>query len=91
MRSKNMPPPVFYCLFSLGMGLVTTRFVHNHELAMLVATQVIWVLSLVFIRTRGMRTGGKFLETEVYNYEGFGIVAYVVGLLFGACAYAVFG
>ena len=58
---------------------------------MLVATLVIWVLSHMFIRARGQRTGGKFLETEVCYYEGFGIPAYIAGLLFGACAYAVFG
>lgn len=58
---------------------------------MLVVTQVVWVLSLVFIRVRGQRTDGKFLETEVYIYEGISIPAYVTGLLFGVCAYAVLG
>jgi hypothetical protein len=87
----NFAPPVFHCLFSLGIGLVTTRFVHAHELAMLLVTQVVWVLSLVFIRVRGQRADGKFLETEVYIYEGISIPAYVTGLLFGVCAYAVLG
>ena len=80
----------FYYLFSLGIGAVTVRFVHAHEVALLTATQVLWVLSLVFIRARAKGAGGKFLEAEVSLYHGFGIPCYIAGLLLAACFYTVF-
>ena len=89
--SGKLPPSVFHNFFSLGIGAVTTRFIHAHNVGMLVATLVLWVLSMVFISVRAKSNGGKFLEAEVYYYQGFSIPFYVAGLLFAACAYAVFG
>jgi len=90
--SRNeLPPWLFHNFFSLGIGVATARFIHAHEVAMLVATQVIWVLSMVFISARAKSNGGKFLGSEVYFYHGVSIPFYVAGLLFAACAYAVFG
>lgn len=82
---------MFHNFFSLGIGAVTARFIHAHDLAMLVATQVLWVLSMVFISARAKSNGGKFLEDEVYFYHGFSIPFYVAGLLFAACFYVGFG
>lgn len=58
---------------------------------MLVATQVLWVLSILFISMRAKGAEGKFLETEVSYYLGLSVPSYVVGLLFTGWYYAAFG
>jgi hypothetical protein len=89
-RSK-LSPPLFHNFFSLGAGIIAVRLVHHHQVWLLVATQAIWVLSLVFVNVRAKRAGGVFLEADPVLYYGFSIPLYIVGLLFAACAYAVFG
>jgi len=87
--NSKLPPSGFHNFFSLGIGAATAHFIHSHQVAVLLATQVLWVLSLVFISARAKRAGGKFLEAEISLYLGFGIPFYVAGLLFAACFYTV--
>lgn len=74
----------------MGNGALAVRFVHGHQLGLLLATQSLWVLSLIFIRVRARRAGGKFLESESVFYSGFGIPFFIVGLLLAACFYTIF-
>lgn len=80
----------FHNFFSLVIGAITVRLVHAHEVVLLVAAQVLWLLSMAFINARAKRAGGKFLEAEVSLYHGLGISLYVMGLLLAACFYTVF-
>ncbi len=92
VSSRNrLPPYGFQGFFSLGIGLVTPRFIHEHEVGMFLATQVLWVLSMLFISMRAKGGGGKFLETEASLYLGISVPAYVVGLLFAGWYYAALG
>ncbi len=88
---KQLTPSSFHNFFSLGIGAITARFVHSHQLAILAATFVLWVLSMVFICARAKRAGGSFLEDDVSFYLGFSIPFFVGGLLFATCFYTVFG
>lgn len=89
--SNKIPPPGFHAFFSGAIGAMTAHFVHSHHVAMLVATPVLWVLSLVFISVRARQAGGKFLEEYAVVYHGFSISFYVAGLFLAACYFAVFG
>jgi len=91
ISNGKLPPSSFHNFFSLGIGGMTAHFVHSHQVAVLVATQVLWLLSMVFISARAKRAGGRFLEAEVFWYHGFSIPFYVAGLLLAACFYTVFG
>jgi len=88
---EKLTPSGFHNFFSLGIGIMTARMVHGHDVTLLIATQVLWLLSLAFISARAKRTGGKFLEAEVFLYHGFSIPLYIAGLLFASCFFTVFG
>ena len=90
-KRGKLAPFGFHNLFSLGIGLVTGRFIHTHEVMVLAAAQVIWVLSMVFIGLRAKRSDWKFLEGDVLWYHALSIPFYVAGLLFAVCYYAVYG
>lgn len=91
VSNSDYPPPMFHAFFSFVIGVMTAHFVRSHQVGMLVATPVLWVLSLVFINARARRATGKFLGEEAIVYHGFGISSYVAGLFLGACYLVVIG
>lgn len=90
-QPKKFPPPMFHGFFSGVIGAMTAHFIHSHQVPMLIATIVLWALSLVFISARAKRAGGQFLETAAVVYSGFSISFFILGLFLAACSFAIFG
>jgi hypothetical protein len=91
VASSSKPPAFFlHNVFSAIVGIVTVRLAHAHALAPLAATVGLWALSMVFISVRARGNDGKFLEMEVFWYNGLSVSFFVVGLLCTACAYTIF-
>ena len=92
MASSTKPPAsLLHNLFSLIAGAVTVWLLHDHQVVILAVTVGLWLLSMVFVVVRSQRNAGKFLEMEAIYYSGFSVPLFVLGLLFAACCYTIFG
>lgn len=88
--NQRLSPTDVPTFFSGLVGVLTVKFVHDHNIEHLIELNLLWLAWLGLLLLRAKFRGGKILNTESGVYQGFGIAFYLVGLLMACVYYLVY-